>query len=129
MEKGDYDYNYASPDRYMLLKEFAEENKKFPTEAESFLWRHLRNRRLGIKFNRQHVIGDYIVDFVALKEKLVVEIDGAYHSELEQMENDQYRTERLEKMGFTVIRFTNEDVLCNIDDTLDDILAKIDSDE
>ena len=107
-------YNTASPDRYILLKAFAHKNKQFPTEAESLLWKYIRARQLTVKFNRQHIIGDYIVDFVCIEKKLVVEVDGCYHSEYEQIEKDEFRTERLNEMGFTVIRFSNEEVLGNI---------------
>lgn len=67
---------------------------------------------------RQYVIADYIVDFVSLYEKLVIEVDGGYHAEREQQEDDAVRTDNLQKLGFTVIRFTNEQVLFDIDQTL-----------
>ena len=69
MGKNDGNYNTASPDRYLLLKDFAIKNKQFPTEAEMLLWQHIRAGRLSVKFNRQHIIGDYIVDFVGRPEK------------------------------------------------------------
>ena len=103
MGKNDGNYNTASPDRYLLLKDFAIKNKQFPTEAEILLWQHIRSRRLSVKFNRQHIIGDYIVDFVCIEKRLVIEVDGGYHSEYEQIEKDEFRTERLNAMGFTVI--------------------------
>ncbi len=114
MAKNDGFYNTASPDRYVLLKEFAHKNKLFATEAESLLWEHIRANRLAVKFNRQHIIGDYIVDFVCIEKKLVVEVDGGYHSEYQQIKKDEYRTERLNGMGFSVIRFSNEEILGNI---------------
>lgn len=114
MAKNDGFYNTASPDRYLLLKEFVQKNKQFATEAESLLWEHIRAKRLGAKFNRQHIIGDYIVDFVCLEKKLVIEVDGGYHSEYEQIEKDEFRTERLNMMGFSVIRFFNEEVIRDI---------------
>lgn len=113
-----HDYNLASPDRYRLLKEFAKENKKFPTEAETILWSQIKGKQLDVKFNRQHVIGDYIVDFVAIKQRLIIEVDGGYHSELSQFEKDEFRTEKLSNMGFEVIRFSNEEIICNIDSVL-----------
>ena len=120
-----YSYNTASPDRYLLLKEKAKELKRFPTEAESLLWEYLCNRQLGVKFNRQHIIGDYIVDFVCLKEALVIEVDGAYHDTAEQREADANRSEELAKMGFEVIRFNNEDVFQNINYVLDRIKERL----
>lgn len=107
------DYRTASPDRYGLLKEYARENRRNATLAEQVLWNHLRERPFNIIFKRQHVIGDYIADFVALSENLIIEVDGAYHAEREQQKNDAIRTANLEHLGFRVIRFTNEEVLYN----------------
>lgn len=115
----------ASSDRYELLKEFAKENKKFPTEAESLLWQHIRSKQLWFKFNRQHIVGDYIVDFICIERNLVIEVDGGYHSEYEQMERDECRTEHLEKMGLRVIRFSNEDIFNNIEEVLDSIRKEL----
>ena len=114
MGRNDGNYNTASPDRYLLLKDFAQTNKRFPTDAEKLLWEHIRSRRLSFKFNRQHIIGDYIVDFVCIEKKLVIEVDGGYHSEYEQIGKDELRTERLNMMGFSVIRFSNEEVITDI---------------
>lgn len=91
------------------------------TLAESFLWQNLRNNALGHKFLRQHVIGDYIVDFVCRDDGLVIEVDGAYHAEREQQMDDEIRTHDLEKIGFRVIRFTNEEVLYDIEAVLEEI--------
>ena len=113
-----YKYNYASPDRYKLLKDYAKKNKQFATEAECLIWQYLRNNRLGVKFNRQYVIYDYIVDFVCLEKQLIIEVDGGYHSEYEQIQKDEQRTEKLEALEFSVIRFTNEDIFSNIEDVL-----------
>ena len=106
---------WAAPDRYELLKEFARKNRQKPTLAESILWEQLRNKRLGKKFFRQYIIADYIVDFVAIECLLVIEVDGAYHSEFEQIQYDEGRTQRLQNLGFNVIRFSNENVINNID--------------
>jgi very-short-patch-repair endonuclease len=111
MRRNDGNYNTASPDRYLLLKDFAQTNKRFPTDAERLLWEHIRAKQLSFKFNRQHIIGDYIVDFVCIEKRLVIEVDGGYHSEYKQMEKDEFRTQRLKDMGFHVIRFKNEDIV------------------
>lgn len=113
-----YKYNTASPDRYLLLKELSRKHKDFPTEAEKHLWYHIRKKQLGVKFNRQHIIGDYIVDFVCLEKKLVIELDGDYHYEEEQQMNDLDRTMALSRLGFQVIRFENQEVLNNIEEVL-----------
>ena len=118
-------YNTASPDRYMLLKEFAKKNKQHPTEAEKLLWECLRGKNLWFKFNRQHIVGDYIVDFICIEKSLVVEVDGGYHSEYEQLQKDEMRTESLRRMGFRVIRFANEDVYGRIQDVIDKIKEEL----
>jgi len=91
------------------------------TLAESFLWQNLRANVLGHKFLRQHVIGDYIVDFVCRDDGLIIEVDGAYHAEREHMKDDEIRTHDLESMGFRVIRFTNEEVLYGIESVMEEI--------
>lgn len=116
-----FEYNLAAPDRYNLLKAFAIENKKHATEAESLLWHHISRHQLEVKFNRQYVIADYIVDFVCLEKGLVIEVDGAYHSEYEQMLYDENRSKVLEEMGFKVVRYTNEEVLFETEKTINAI--------
>lgn len=91
------------------------------TEAEKCLWNYLRGNSLGVRFRKQQVIDDYIVDFACLSKQLVIELDGGYHFEKEQMEFDRIRTEQLEYLGFKVIRFTNEEVFCNIEKVLETI--------
>ena len=114
-------FKWASPDRYELMRKFARENRKKQTMAESFLWEHLRQEQLGVEFRRQHVISDYIADFVCLDKMLIIEVDGAYHAEREQQENDEVRTAHLAQLGFRTIRFQNEDVLYGIEQVLESI--------
>ena len=103
-------FETSAPDRYELLKDFAKNNRKEMTESERVLWEALRKLNCGYHFRRQHPIGDYITDFICLKKKLVIEVDGGYHSEPMQQQNDQMRTEYLENKGYTVIRFKNEEI-------------------
>ena len=105
----------------MLLREFARENRRNMTLAESLLWEELRKLEVGTRFNRQHIIGDYIVDFVSQREGLVIEVDGGYHAERQQQEDDANRERDLENLGFQVMRFTNEEVLYDIDNVLTQI--------
>ena len=91
------------------------------TEAESVLWKHLKGRSLGHSFLRQHIIGDYIVDFLCKDDGLIIEIDGAYHSEPSQMIVDEQRSAFLQSKGFRVIRFSNDEVLFGIDQVLQTI--------
>ena len=108
----------ADPLMYDLLKTYAEENRKNPTEAESILWEALKAKGIGAKFRRQHIIGDFIVDFYCNEANLVVELDGGYHNKPTQMKSDAERTAALNAMGYTELRFKNEEVICNIDKVL-----------
>jgi very-short-patch-repair endonuclease len=92
-----------------------------PTEAESVLWKHLRNKQLGYRFRRQQIIDDYIVDFVCLEKQLIIEVDGKYHANGEQIELDAHREVNLESKGYHIIRFTNEEVTNNIDQVIEHI--------
>lgn len=113
-----YNYQLADPLLYTKLKEFAKENRKKPTDAESALWVFLKGNGLGKPFKRQHVIGQYIADFVCLPAMLIVEIDGGYHQLNEQKTSDAERQQWLEAQGFTVIRFTNEEVTGDTENVL-----------
>ena len=126
MGRNDGNYNTASPDRYLLLKGFAQTNKRFQTDSERLLWEYIRAKQLSVKFNRQHIIGDYIVDFVCIEKWLVIEVDGGYHSEYEQIEKDEFRTERLRDLGFHDIRFKNEEIAKNLPEVLDTIKKQLD---
>ena len=119
--RGDLEGSYlrwAATDRYGLLKDFAHKNRMNPTLAETILWQHIRGNALGTKFYRQYIIADYIVDFVSLQHALIIEVDGAYHSEYEQALRDESRTQRLRDLGFTVIRFSNDEVCNEIESVL-----------
>ena len=111
-------WNTADPTLYVELKEKAESMRKNPTEAESAMWEMLKGKNLDAKFRRQHIIGDYIVDFVCLDKQLVVEIDGGYHNDPVQVEYDRQRTNFLQSKGFGVLRFKNEEVIGNTDEVL-----------
>jgi very-short-patch-repair endonuclease len=90
------------------------------TIPEVKLWQYLRDRRfIGLKFRRQLPVGPYVVDFVCLSHKLVIELDGGQHAE--QLEYDNKRTEYLEHFGFRVLRFWNSDVFCQFDALLEQI--------
>jgi len=102
-----------------LLLEKARENRNNPTDAEKLLWNHLRNKSLGYKFRQQHLIDDFIVDFVCLSKRLVVEVDGNIHDS--QVQEDQERTQLIERKGFKVIRFRNEEVIGDMEAVLEKI--------
>ena len=101
----------------MVLR--ARKLRRSMTAAERMLWDELRDRRLcGAKFKRQRPIGNYIVDFVCVEAKLIVEIDGGQHGIDAPKADDFVRTRWLEARGFRVIRFWNPDVLENMEGVL-----------
>lgn len=94
------------------------------SDTERLLWKHLRAHRFhGYKFRRQVVIEPFIVDFVCFEAKLIIEADGGQH--MEQKVYDMQRTNKLESMGFRVIRFWNHEILSGIDDVLAVILKAL----
>ena len=116
-----YKYETTDSATYQLLQDKAREMRRNPTEAESALWNFLSGDKMGVHFRRQHPVFGYIPDFVCLKERLIIEIDGGYHLAEEQQEMDLERTEYLNQMGYVVLRFTNESVLNDIDTVLEEI--------
>jgi ATP-dependent DNA helicase RecG len=120
-------YKTARPSTYSLLKELKSQKKNNNTQAENILWEFLRNKNLNYKFRRQHIIDMFIVDFVCIEKKLVIEVDGGYHNTNEQKEADEMRTQILNEIGFKVIRFSNEEVIGNSDDTIKKINAVLES--
>ena len=98
--------------------------RKNQTNAESTLWAELRSRQLcGRRFKRQHPIGNYIVDFVCLESRLVVELDGGQH--LASSEYDETRTSYLSSRGFSVLRFWNNQVFPEIEGVKEAILLAL----
>ena len=102
-----------------LLLQRAKEMRNNPTPAEAALWQSLKGKNLEDKFRRQHPIDNFIVDFVCLSKKLVVEVDGDIHDY--QKEEDQARTDVLESLDYKVIRFRNEEVLGDLETVLSTI--------
>lgn len=121
-----YSYETADPMLYKKIKDYVREHRSQPTEAENILWQLLRGKKLeGYKFRRQHIIGPFIVDFLCLKKKLIIEVDGLIHQLPENITSDEKRTEWLKNKGFEVLRFTNEEIYGNSENTLKTILSKI----
>ena len=115
----------ANKEFYKRFKYDRERLKNNMTSAEIVLWEYLRNKKLGVKFRRQHIIDFYIPDFVALSIKLIIEVDGKIH--LSKKKEDAKRTRLLGIMGYKVIRFTNEEVENNIDMVLSKIKMEIEN--
>ena len=112
---GEFGWQTADPALYQILKANAKENRNNPTEAEEVLWQLLKSHNLNEHFRRQHIIMDYIADFVCLKRRLIIEADGGYHFTPEQQQEDAIREKRLREKGFEILRFKNEEILCNPD--------------
>jgi very-short-patch-repair endonuclease len=105
-------------------KLLARELRKNMTDAERIIWYYLRDRRLsGWKFRRQHPIGPFIVDFICIEKRLIVEVDGGQHNL--NPEIDIKRTEYLKERGYRVIRFWNNDVLKETEAVLNSILLSL----
>jgi len=116
----------ANPLNYDLLKEFKKDKIKHTTEAEDVLWQYLRGEQIdGYQFRRQHIIDDFITDFVCLGKRLIIEVDGGYHLTPEVKAADEQRTAILEYSGYKIIRFTNEEVMFNTKKVVDAITKEM----
>ena len=108
------------------LKQYSRQLRENMTDAEKHLWVKVRMKQLkGYQFYRQKPIGDYIVDFFCPGAKLVIEIDGSHHLVGETIEYDRIRDDYLSSLGLRVLRFTNTDVLTDIDTVVDSIRGEI----
>jgi very-short-patch-repair endonuclease len=107
--------------------ERAQELRKKLTDAERRLWSRLRLRQLGVKFRRQAPIGNYVVDFLCLERRLIVEVDGGQHAL--QTDKERERTDWLEAQGFRIVRIWNNDVLQNTDGAVEHILRQLSEEE
>ena len=117
-----YGYMTGGNNAHLLLDK-AKEMRNNPTEAEKILWENLKSKKLGYKFRQQHLIEDFIVDFVCLSKGLVIEIDGEIHNQ--QQEYDEQRTQILNNKGYKVIRFRNEEVIYNVFEVIKKIQAEL----
>ncbi|MBC8083738.1 MAG: phosphoribosylformylglycinamidine synthase subunit PurQ [Hymenobacter sp.] len=108
----------TTPQKWKVLKEYGRDMRKQPTPAEEVLWEELRGQKLAVKFRRQHAIDSYIVDFITIPDKLIVEVDGEIHAEPSEAEYDAGRTHALEALGYKMLRFSNAEVLNHMDKVL-----------
>jgi very-short-patch-repair endonuclease len=111
------------PGNWGVLQERAWQMRENPTPAEKALWERIRRNALGQKFRPQHVIDRYIVDFFCFSARLVVEIDGPIHEG--QLEDDRNRDAVLQNLGYRVIRYTNNQVLSEIDEVLENLVTHL----
>jgi very-short-patch-repair endonuclease len=115
-------YFGATPDIFKKAKEL----RKYETGAEKILWTKLsRNQMMGLQFRRQHPIDRFIADFYCAKIKLVIEVDGSIHKLPENKDYDIGRSEILNEFGITVIRFSNEQIVNDIENTIIEIERKV----
>jgi very-short-patch-repair endonuclease len=93
------------------------------TNAEKFLWKYLRNRKLnGLKFRRQHPLDIFIADFYCHEKKLIIEVDGGIHDDMDQKEYDEGRSYELNEKGYKILRFKNDEILNNIENVVQSII-------
>ena len=106
------------------LKPFSRELRKNMTDTERLLWSKIRMKQLeGYRFQRQRIIGEYIVDFYCPKARLVIEVDGGPHYSDEMVKKDKIRDEYLKNHGLKVLRYNDAEVLKNINGVIEDILS------
>jgi very-short-patch-repair endonuclease len=104
---------------------FARNLRGSATDAESLLWYHLRGQHLGAKFRRQHPLGPYILDFLSVEHRLVIELDGGQHYTPEGIRQDAKRTTFLQSNGLRVLRYTNIEALKETDSALESIIEAL----
>jgi very-short-patch-repair endonuclease len=109
------------------LLERARHFRKNPTHGEALLWGALRNRSLGVRFYRQHVVGPFIADFVCLSARLIVEVDGPIHAATRG--RDEARDEWLTISGYRILRVVSAEVEHHIESVLLAIRAQLDASE
>jgi very-short-patch-repair endonuclease len=110
----------------LKLKNYSRQLRNNMTDAERCLWSKIRARQINnLQFYRQKIIGNYIVDFYCPIAKLVIEVDGAQHYSEEGLKTDAIRDEYLKSRGLKVSRFTDTDVLTNIDGVVESIIGRL----
>ena len=105
------------------FKERRQELRNNPTNAEKILWEKLRREGLGYKFRRQHSIGGYILDFYCVEKRIAIELDGPIHNTRKQ--DDMVRDTYFAELGIKTLRFKNEEVENNLDETVRIIQNKL----
>lgn len=110
----------------MQSQEYKKYLRRNQTEPEKQFWNLVRNKQVrGLKFRRQHQVGKYIVDFYCPSVRLIVEIDGETHASEAGKLNDNIRTRFLQSHGYKVVRYTNREVIGNLDGVYQDLLKQL----
>ena len=105
---------------------YAKNMRSTMTKAESVLWYYLRAKRFyGLKFKRQALIGEYIVDFLCPEKSFIIELDGGQHNENINIDYDNKRTEYLKSKGYKVVRYWNNDVINSVEQVLQDLKNRL----
>ena len=98
-----------------IMIERARDLRADATIFERRIWQHIRNKKLGVRFRRQHPVAGYILDFACEERKLGIELDGSQHNEARGTAYDAKRTAALEKSGWRILRFWNNEVMDNLE--------------
>ncbi|PKH51132.1 ATP-dependent DNA helicase RecG [Tenacibaculum sp. Bg11-29] len=120
-------YMTTHPSEYKLLKEIALKRKNKTTKEERALWEVLSTKQTGFKFRRYYIIDEFMVDFICLEKKLIVEVNGKYYATPEQKEAANLRSTILNEFGYEIIRLSDEEVSGAIENTIARIEAKLKS--
>ena len=123
-EPTNYNYNlHKTAKKNIFVNAFHLRNRM--TKAENMLWEELRNKKLGVKFRRQHPFCGFILDFYCHQFMLSIELDGKYHEDEIQKEYDQQRTEIIIREGLTEVRFKNEEIYHSLEKVIEQIKSHI----
>lgn len=114
---------HGQGNQWLRQNRIPQELRNHGTDAERQLWQFLRGKQLRAKFRRQHPFNNYVLDFVCLEKKVVVELDGGQHAEAPRADNE--RTQFLEASGFRVLRFWNNQVLQETEAVIETIIAAL----
>jgi len=110
----------------LKLKDFARRNRKNPTKDENKIWKEiLCNSKTGYKFLRQKPIGNFILDFYCSQLLLGIEVDGGAHYKKDQQKYDLARSDSLNDLGIKIIRYTNDEIIDNIDCVYKNLIRKL----
>ncbi len=118
-------YKDENSDSYQLIKEIAFKRKNRTSKAERALWEVLKNKQTGFKFRRYYLIEDFLIDFICLEKKLIIEVIGKYHTTEKQQEAMNLRTEILTAFGYKVVRLDENQILNSPENTLKNKLENI----
>ena len=123
------EYYTTDVESWKFLQPFAKGYRHNPTEAEDALWQILRRKNTGYKIKRQQVVENYIADFICIEKRVIIEVDGGVHLTKEQQVKDKERTRVLNTQGYDVIRFTNDEVLKDVNAVFQNIKTFLDNKE